>query len=456
MSVWLLNLVKEFSFSTIENSLSNFWTLQDTYGIIDSLIAITFFYIISNILSRIFLGDANGEKLRFHIQRLEKIIPNITNLEELNFFLKKEFSKIFMTATSYIQLFDSSENIGELGKFLSTDKEKIFINDVVFIEQKCRKYDMEKIMSEISPKYSLIFPLFDNKDNQLKGLFIIGFKPFGEFYTISEIRLLRDFVTFLELHTKYLKTYQQLQDFSQNLDKKVDEKTIEYNDLINKQKEFISMISHEIKSPIAGAILQVDSIMDDISDTQISRENVYEELEILNAQLVKVGDLLSKLFSVQYYDTRSVSLFKERIQIQNLLNMELDIYEKIHENVHFVRRIDSGMGFISIDKIQFQQVLTNLLNNALKFSQSDEPEIYIEAYVQDHQFHFAIEDNGKGFSDIDILTIFDKYTTGISGSAGLGIGLYLCKRIVEMHNGRISANNWTYFHGARIDIIIPV
>ncbi|MDD2693846.1 MAG: ATP-binding protein [Candidatus Gracilibacteria bacterium] len=311
-------------------------------------------------------------------------------------------------------------------------------------------------MSEISPKYSLIFPLFDNKDNQLKGLFIIGFKPFGEFYTISEIRLLRDFVTFLELHTKYLKTYQQLQDFSQNLDKKVDEKTIEYNDLINKQKEFISMISHEIKSPIAGAILQVDSIMDDISDTQISRENVYEELEILNAQLVKVGDLLSKLFSVQYYDTRSVSLFKERIQIQNLLNMELDIYEKIHENVHFVRRIDSGMGFISIDKIQFQQVLTNLLNNALKFSQSDEPEIYIEAYVRDHQFHFAIEDNGKGFSDIDILTIFDKYTTGISGSAGLGIGLYLCKRIVEMHNGRISANNGTYFHGARIDIIIPV
>ena len=73
----------------------------------------------------------------------------------------------------------------------------------------------------------------------------------GDFYTIQEIRLLRAFVAFLESHIKYLQSYQKLQNLSQVLDKKVDEKTIEYNDLINKQKEFISTISHEIKSPIA-------------------------------------------------------------------------------------------------------------------------------------------------------------------------------------------------------------
>jgi signal transduction histidine kinase len=49
-----------------------------------------------------------------------------------------------------------------------------------------------------------------------------------------------------------------------NLDKKVDEKTIEYNNLINKQKEFISMISHEIRSPISSAIFQSDSMIDDL------------------------------------------------------------------------------------------------------------------------------------------------------------------------------------------------
>lgn len=96
--------------------------------------------------------------------------------------------------------------------------------------------------------------------------------------------------------------------------------------------------------------------------------------------------------------------------------MELDIYEKMHEKVHFIRKIDPKMGFIHIDKIQFQQVLTNLLNNAIKFSQSDTPKICVEAFVRDENFHFSIEDNGCGFLGIDIVNIFDKYTIGSSGS----------------------------------------
>lgn len=58
--------------------------------------------------------------------------------------------------------------------------------------------------------------------------------------------------------------YNEIRDLSENLDQKVDEKTIEYNDLMNRQKEFISVISHEIKAPIANAIFQADSIIDDL------------------------------------------------------------------------------------------------------------------------------------------------------------------------------------------------
>ncbi len=61
-----------------------------------------------------------------------------------------------------------------------------------------------------------------------------------------------------------METYAQLQDVSINLDRKVDEKTIEYNDLINKQKEFISVISHEIKAPITNAVFQSDGLLDDL------------------------------------------------------------------------------------------------------------------------------------------------------------------------------------------------
>lgn len=137
----------------------------------------------------------------------------------------------------------------------------------------------------------------------------------GEFYQKDEIDALRQFVFFLELHLKYIQTYEKIQEYSMNLDKKVDEKTIEYNDLINKQKEFISVISHEIKSPIASAIFQADSILDDIDAGKNSVEYLRSEVSLLNTQLIKTGELLSKLFSVQYYDTHSVTLFREKVQI---------------------------------------------------------------------------------------------------------------------------------------------
>lgn len=82
--------------------------------------------------------------------------------------------------------------------------------------------------------------------------------------------------------------YQKIEDLSINLDKKIDEKTIEFNDLINKQKEFIGMISHEIKTPISSAIFQADSIIDDIKDGTIGTKEVKTEVQLLQDQLVKV------------------------------------------------------------------------------------------------------------------------------------------------------------------------
>lgn len=100
------------------------------------------------------------------------------------------------------------------------------------------------------------------------------------------------------------------------LDMRIDKKTIEYNDLINKQKEFISMISHEVRSPIGSAVFQIDSLIDDVKiNKNISLEEISENLKAIGEQIANIGELLRKLFSVQYFDTRKVVLLKENIDI---------------------------------------------------------------------------------------------------------------------------------------------
>lgn len=454
VAIGCIAFLKEM-YARIDGSLSYFWQFQDYYGILDAILTIVVFYGAYKVFLQFLPGSFDLEKLRFMIEVMEKEIPYFMNIDELNTYIEKQFSKILWTNKAHIRLFQNTSTPQYLVKFLSQSNDKIFINDIVFLEERCFKYDSVKLVRENGKDICMSFPIQWDENNVIIGIFSLGFKSLGDFYTIQEIRLLRAFVAFLESHIKYLQSYQKLQNLSQVLDKKVDEKTIEYNDLINKQKEFISTISHEIKSPIAWAILQTDSILDDING-ESDIPAIKKEMELLNIQLVRVGDLIGKLFSLQYYDTHSVTLFKENVQIQNLLNMEIDIYETMHPHVEFIRNIDSKMRFIEIDKIQFQQVLTNLLNNATKFSNNDSPKIYIEAKVEWNVFFLSVEDNGAGFSGIDIENIFEKYTIGKSWAVGLWIGLYLCKHIIGMHGGTISAQYGQYLKWARIDITIPL
>lgn len=134
-----------------------------------------------------------------------------------------------------------------------------------------------------------------------------------------------------------------MQDLSLNLDKKVDEKTIEYNDLINKQKEFISIISHEIKSPIASAIFQSDSIIDDINNDSITLPKIKDELHILNDQLLRSSGIIAKVFSVQYYDTHAVHLFRENIQFSHFLESELELFAHVHPELTLISNIATNI-----------------------------------------------------------------------------------------------------------------
>jgi len=179
-----------------------------------------------------------------------------------------------------------------------------------------------------------------------------------------------------------------------NLDKKVDEKTIEYNALINKQKEFIAFVSHEIKNPVTNAIFLCDAISDDAGGTQSDiQKKMKKDISILNGELEKIGDLTKKIFSAEKYDLEKIELFREHTNVYKFLNEEIEMFQNKCKHVEFDIDLNQ-VGNIELDRVQLRQVLHNLVENAVKFTDPSEPKILICLHkMEDDIVCFSIEDN---------------------------------------------------------------
>lgn len=432
-----------------------YWGISNSFGIIDLIMWIVVFAPTHNYLWKVFLWDTQVAKFHYKITKLKKEIPFITNLSDLNDFLKVKFHNFLKV--NHIEINLNKEQKSEIIQFFEnwSNNNNMLINDFVFLEENKNKFNIDLVSQQLNPKTLLIFPLTNNKWDIIWTL-SLGKKVLNQFYSSEEIEIIEDFKTFIEGHLKYIEIYEKIHNLSVNLDKQVTEKTIEYNNLINKQKEFIALISHEVKSPIASAIFQADCLHDDVKHNRCTTEWLQEELDILNKLLLKAGNLINKLFSIQQFDIETIQLFKEKVDIGELLESEANLFQKMHTDKSIYVEIQNDLHFIEIDKIQFKQVIDNLITNAVKFSDKNNGKVLITANKGPKYYTIEIEDNWKWFTDLNIAKIFDKYSTGSSNSIWLWIGLYLCKKIVELHWGKIQANFWKKLWWAKISVKLPV
>jgi signal transduction histidine kinase len=225
--------------------------------------------------------------------------------------------------------------------FQNSTTEDIFINDIVFIEEHEHTEWTENLIRAIPKETFLLLPIYGTKDIII-GAYAIGVKPFGDFYDTFEIAALHDIADFLSRHLRYIEVYAELEDISRNLDRKVDEKTIEYNTLISRQRDFISTLSHEIKTPITSSILHLDNIIDDI-EHNTPQKDIQSELVSLSDQLVETGGLLSRLFSIEYIDRQSSILYYEIVDIRKFLETQFELHKKVHSKCTYRSSIDAGI-----------------------------------------------------------------------------------------------------------------
>jgi signal transduction histidine kinase len=195
--------------------------------------------------------------------------------------------------------------------------------------------------------------------------------------------------------------------------------------------------AHEFRTPLSVALFQIQDLLDSYEHSP----EVNEDIKKVEIALGNLKDLTQKLFDVQKYDLNKMEYNPVKLDIVEYIS---DIYNGFkpsaaekHIDLNFENHIKGKLP-IDLDAPQFRQVIHNLLNNALKFTPSKGGKIIIDLSSDSKKVFIRISDNGKGISEDEKKKIFEKFhAEKHSTAAGIGLGLYLCFKIVELHKGNI-------------------
>ena len=206
------------------------------------------------------------------------------------------------------------------------------------------------------------------------------------------------------------------------------------------RREIVANVSHELRTPLTSIIGFIKGILDGV----ISKEDERKYLLIVYDEANRLKDLTRDIVEVAKLDSGNTKLNKEKFYINDLINdvyieMETLVKEK---NLEFIYDEREKNIEIEADKSRIKQVLINVVNNAVKYTNNGHIKIILEK--EDEQPKITIEDTGIGIRKDKIAYLFNKfYTANDYGNAtsGAGLGLNIVKNIIDMHGGRVKVES---------------
>jgi len=207
----------------------------------------------------------------------------------------------------------------------------------------------------------------------------------------------------------------------------------------NEIKQFTADVSHELRNPLSAVKGEIEVAVSRKRDAADYRETLHNCLERIDDLIKMVNDL----FLISRFDAKKYELNLSRINLAEVLGEMYDFFLPMaqEKNIHFViERCDTV--FASVDRHKILQLLSNLMDNAVKFTPENQS-ITLSLIQHSHEAELKVTDSGMGIPENDLENIFKRfYQVDPSRSGderGAGLGLHICKRIAEIHGGSIAA-----------------
>lgn len=271
---------------------------------------------------------------------------------------------------------------------------------------------------------------------------------------------LGDVLNILQESQEAIRLNRELQLKSQQLAKATEKLTSanaklqEFSDLKN---EFLYTVTHELRTPITSIRAMAELLEDHAEMPAEERANFVGNI-IYEAE--RMTTLISNVLDLEKFESGNQNLELKALDLKALIKDEVKaLFPLIGDrNIKVQIEINSELESVFADEERIRQVITNLLSNAVKYCDQNDGLIMITAYCQDDYVKVNVSNNGSGIKQEDISNIFDKFYQvkhqSVKKPTGHGLGLAICKNIIEMHKGKIGVE---LAHGmVRFSFSLPV
>lgn len=222
------------------------------------------------------------------------------------------------------------------------------------------------------------------------------------------------------------------------------------------QREFINNFTHELKTPVTSLKLYLETFLK--HDLPWEEQSRYIGYMLLDAE--RLANNINRILNLARIETRTYSgefVPSDLVEtVEQFHQNNRHLFGNCNIQIHSL----SGQPFIyPINQPLFEMLVMNLIDNGIKYNDSEKPRIDIRFLLQKNKLHVRFEDNGIGIEKGDRKKIFRKfYQAGSRGSIspkGSGLGLYLVRQVARMHKGKVIAENRQGERGTVFTLILP-
>lgn len=278
-------------------------------------------------------------------------------------------------------------------------------------------------------------------------------------YTDEDVQLLKTFAYHATTAIERAKLYQEVKEHSQELEKKVRERTAQIEELQEERNQIMFDISHKLQTPLTIVKGELEFLRNNMSSGQV--------LDTFEKSITDISEFIRDLLHLAQLDVEKNRFDRKNIDLSATLDLLIEYFDIVarDKGITIVHTIDPSL-IIKGDARRIEEALTNLVSNAVKYIPEESAgaklrknKIYITLKRIDTNAELLIRDTGMGISDADLPHIFDRFYRASNeeghGVDGTGLGLAITKKIIEKHRGTITVTS-VVGSGTTFVVILPL